>query len=659
MKSGIFAALGKIPSLQHLHVRFPAGPLRVSSASNTSVSPAVAGTAPPSITASAVPVDMTGVVQPPPQMAQALGVLHAHGDVNTVWHAIAQTEWARMKPRSSKTDFSLISGLKALAALDIDDLGCIHELSQCIISSVPSLRSLKISLSDRLASKARGKVSAAIPDPDPASEGDDWGVHSWGVNDVSYNAPPANVYGNGAPAAGTSSANSANDPEVDRARIVQEAVLAQLFGLNDPMSQQLADRHLEQSLLSGNAKAQALTNKQSKEEEDRSFIHMMRQMARILPAAVYSGSGSSKSLKTLELVDKSTTKYLEGTAGLSSQAGMQPASGTHSYSNHQAFGTEIPGNFHGHETPVLPGLSNVTVQTPSIPHLSLAEAASSHTAINQGQLEVPSASSTGAHHNVEDHLSDIVDMEHPDNPEGTGEDQEFVSSGEGETGGDPAPSTIHTSLFNDNSKGKQPVVSLDHTDAATGADSNGKEDDHLKEYIRSAHGIALDSLSIHLVPVKASLLCRAVDPYALKHLSLLNVGPQGPVWAMLGGLHRIRPLQLTSIHTDNVTTPFLSFVNSLDRISELFMFECGNQSRVESLTQKTTVKIDDIKLYILDKHIRHLQRLVIRNDEDASWALSSQQARDIPVNGYNLVELAIGLTTSGYVSLWAVDHSQA
>jgi len=50
----------------------------------------------------------------------------------------------------------------------------------------------------------------------------------------------------------------------------------------------------------------------------------------------------------------------------------------------------------------------------------------------------------------------------------------------------------------------------------------------IRDYLRSTRGLALQSLAIYLIPVKASVLSRAVDLRVLKRLTLLNVGSQGP-----------------------------------------------------------------------------------------------------------------------------------
>ena len=169
----------------------------------------------------------------------------------------------------------------------------------------------------------------------------------------------------------------------------------------------------------------------------------------------------------------------------------------------------------------------------------------------------------------------------------------------------------------------------------------------ISDYIRQNHGIPLESLSIHLIPVNPTVLCRAVDVSTLKHLSVLNVGPQRNLWTMLQKY--AYPGRLTSIHTDNVTPSFLSFVNSLDKVTELFMFERSSRSNFKASAPKTTMRIEGIRSQILKKHVKHLRRLVIRNDENDDWALNWRSVRLLTKSGSNLIELFVGSRSKCFV----------
>lgn len=665
LSTSMFEAISKIQTLQNLHIRLPSGPLPFSSPYNTSLATSLAAVPPPP-PGVPPPMDITGIVPTANQMSQ-IHHFHAHAhnhlhhhhhpQVNQALMPISQNPtkppqngktWELFKPTRKKRDLSLFSGLRSLAVLDIDNLECIAELAQCVRSSVSSIRSLKLSISDRLAMKARGKSAVDYSDSDSISEADEWGI-----NNPHMPPPPHPAFIDPIPVAGTTSASTTNAPDVRRARAAQESVLAQIFSFDEGASQEPFDQMLEEAILEVNQKVQTDSRLNSEEDEDRAFVHSLHQMALLLSGTVPHGPGASRRLKTLELIEKSTARYLErtdtkggqkGTATTLTSAGSSqiPASVVESQNINQGFSLGVLSQY------------NIPAKFPNVPEQVAGTGISNSMEPKQGHSNVPVFGFLAASNKTDDSLSDIVDMEHPDDIEGTGEDQVFLDTGkDGGNDGDPVPITGH--VFEDGAKdakvakGKGAVREL--KDKATTADVDLKPKfDSVGEYIRIVHGLHLDSLSIHLIPVKPAVLCVAVDCFSLKHLSLLNVGPQRVWWAMLAKLHQVRPLQLTSIHTDNVTSTFLSFVNGLDHITELFMFECSSRSRVESFAPKTTVKIEDIRQQILNKHTKTLRRLVIRNDEDASWGLNSPTVRLLASKGSNLIELAIGLSSASYVS---------
>ncbi|KLJ08112.1 hypothetical protein EMPG_16455 [Blastomyces silverae] len=281
----------------------------------------------------------------------------------------------------------------------------------------------------------------------------------------------------------------------------------------------------------------------------------------------------------------------------------------------------------------------------------------------------------------EDELQDMVDMEHPDEVNNEdGEDQEFLDLSESSTEDkdpvpflDGKPKLPQSNSFSSDAdghapglscKGKQPIRASDdswHTSSPTSRlrqEIGAMEDteDAIQAYIRLHHGIPVESLSIYLIPVKPSILCRAINLSALKHLCLLNVGPQRPFWAMLTKLHKTTPLQLTSIHTDNVTPSFLAFLNGLNYLEELFMVERNSRSKVESFAPKTEVVIEDIKKQVLAKHVTHLKRLMIRNDNDSSWALNKESVMLIGRRGSAIKELVVALNSPNFHVLMLNMH---
>lgn len=672
LSSSILEVLSKMPSLQSLHVRFPVGSLPPSEGNSTLLTPSVPTVPPPP--PGPLHIDITGIGPTGSEISHFHNTHHHHSSSHQLFpHQPGQPKLAPTSKTlgSSKTccekhSFSLFSGLRDLSVLDIDDLECIPELSQCLSSSSSSIRSLQLSISDRLALKARVKGPADLLESGSISETDDWGISTTDIPQ-----PPPLAFGVPGPAGGPSSASPSNAQDAHRARVAQEAILGQIFGLEEAAHQQHLDQGLEETILSGDEKARMASKIPPGTDEDRNFVQTLRQMARIPPAAIYGGPGSSRSQKTLDLIERATTSYLERMDKQNSHAEphTSPASGADSHSPAAAANDfEIGPESH---PLVISGSSMAAPHSASISQDAAPGTISTATETDNGPSDILSVSFVTAHNKTSDSLSDIVDMEHPDNIEDTGADQGFLSDGDDAISNSHNVVTDNTPgvdgeyaqsepgpLFNaKDPKGKETVRELKDGDIDNEASPEISDGQSLAEYVRSAHGMPLDSLSLHQIPVKATVLCRGVDAFALKHLSLLNVGPQRILWAMLRQLHQIRPLQLSSIHTDNITDSFLSFVNGLDRINEIFMFECSSTSKVKSFAPKTTVTIEDIKRQVLTKHIKSLRRLVIRNDEDSSWALNSRTARLVARHGSSLTELAVGLSASGYVRAADVKHS--
>lgn len=146
----------------------------------------------------------------------------------------------------------------------------------------------------------------------------------------------------------------------------------------------------------------------------------------------------------------------------------------------------------------------------------------------------------------------------------------------------------------------------------------------INEYTRSTRGLSLHTLSIHLVPVKASVLSRAVDLRCLKKITLLNVGNQAPIWALLAKENKAQALPLRQIFTDNVSVVFLTLVSQLSELNELYMLERQEKYKPEAFAPKSTVTIDQIRRFALRKHQSSLKRLMIKNQNDMSWDLDTK-----------------------------------
>ncbi|ENH73869.1 hypothetical protein FOC1_g10011189 [Fusarium oxysporum f. sp. cubense race 1] len=153
-----------------------------------------------------------------------------------------------------------------------------------------------------------------------------------------------------------------------------------------------------------------------------------------------------------------------------------------------------------------------------------------------------------------------------------------------------------------------------------------------------------ETLSIHLIPVKASVLSRAIDLKCIKNLTLLNVGNQGPIWTLLSKENKVSPLALRSVFTDNVSTAFLNCMSQLEELHDLFLLERSAKHKPESFAPRTTVTIDQIRRLVLRKHMHTLKRLMIKDESNSSSWDANQKAMILICNrGVQLEELALSM----------------
>ncbi|KAK0641543.1 hypothetical protein B0T16DRAFT_335473 [Cercophora newfieldiana] len=195
------------------------------------------------------------------------------------------------------------------------------------------------------------------------------------------------------------------------------------------------------------------------------------------------------------------------------------------------------------------------------------------------------------------------------------------------------------------------------------AESAEAHSQRVSEYLRTTRGLALQSLSIYLIPVRASVLSRAIDFRVLKRITLLNVGPQAPIWAHLQKENKESPLPLRKIFTDNVSQIFLTFVSQLEELHEFFILERDVKYKPESFAPKTNTTIDQIRRLVLKKHMPTLKRLMIKNNSDTAWDVNEKAVLLICRQGKELQELACNMgirvvNLSGLINLRALHIIQ-
>ncbi|KAH7328025.1 hypothetical protein B0I35DRAFT_472781 [Stachybotrys elegans] len=189
---------------------------------------------------------------------------------------------------------------------------------------------------------------------------------------------------------------------------------------------------------------------------------------------------------------------------------------------------------------------------------------------------------------------------------------------------------------------------------------------NMQEYVRKTRGFALESLSIHLIPVRASVLSQAINLWCLKKLTLLNVGNQAPIWTLLARENRLESLPLRSVFTDNVSNATLTCLGQLKELHELFLLHRPSKSKPECLAPVTPIMMDQIRRLVLKKHMGTLQRLMIKDEQNApDWDANEKTMILICTRGKELKELAVSMNIhaihafmqyfSGLVNLRAIN----
>ena len=172
----------------------------------------------------------------------------------------------------------------------------------------------------------------------------------------------------------------------------------------------------------------------------------------------------------------------------------------------------------------------------------------------------------------------------------------------------------------------------------------------MKDYIRTKHGFHLEELTLHLVPLKPSVVARALDLSCLRRLTLLSVGQQGGFWSFLAKIQdQSAAIHLTYIHSDDVSMALLHCVANLKGLADLFLMRrCIKDTH--SAMSPSPASLTDIRLLALRTHVTKLKTLMIMNNEDDSWDLDAKTLRLITAKGVALNELSFSVNITDFVS---------
>lgn len=564
--------------------------------------------------------------------------------------------------------------LSTLAVLDIDNLDLVTEIKSCVRSSASTLTKLKLSFSSHLAAQSRKPPPDA--DPDDSDQDDEFQVVPMsaapGWDDASG---PAKVF------------------RAQEERKSQESVLGRIFDV-EPF---LAKKPQQRKSLKGKEKVPVPEVGSPAE----AFMNRLREVStKLMATSIHDADDGSKQ-EILEMIEKASRKYLEaeeakaatteatktgtpagegpsvtaslattttGTADASLPAegsstsnaaveeGTKSKTKTATDANPEDIDIEEPIAVEDTDEPV-----DSKAEQNNKDDYSTPEAAPKQTEVQADVAETPSktralsklASQRATFDTLADRLKHLLSettrlQESLDITRSDAQniDMEYVRSVENQLHGFYRDIENIRAELNVTEAGIRLVEKQVHGIATT---AHG-EDERISEYIRSTRGLALRSFSVHLIPVKASVLKAAIDVRVLKRLTLLNVGNQAPIWTMLAKENKVQPLPLRKIFTDNVSITFLTFAAQLEELTELFILERSVKYKPESFAPRTTVIMDQIRRLVLKKHMPTLTKLMIKNDTGPAWDVDEKAMLLICNRGRKLEELAAAVGIRAIVS---------
>lgn len=207
------------------------------------------------------------------------------------------------QPFGEKPTFSLFSGLRSLAVLEIDTLEYASEIATCVSSCASSLKSLKLSFSAALALKARKKVHALVADTESA----------WDIDDFDdlppIPPPPPAGWNNPGISNDTAAAPTSNDAEVRLERAAQEATLARILGAHKSSAHLYEDRGLDTALAVADEELNAITQQALSDYSDDNFVQTLRKIARDVPTVQLTTH--KRLARILSKLEKAADRYLE------------------------------------------------------------------------------------------------------------------------------------------------------------------------------------------------------------------------------------------------------------------------------------------------------------------------------------------------------------
>jgi hypothetical protein len=657
----LFQALQSISTLQKLHVRLQRGPpmFKLPKPWIRSLSYQVGHI--PSFTPSLT-----------------LPMYHSHDPVSSTPKSVPTSKPQKPKQMSVLSGFS---SLKSLSVLDIDDLYYIDGMAECLQACSSTLKHLKLSLSEDLASKSR---KPPIPDTDDSDQD---------VDDFGIPLPPPHV----------TDWSQEKEVAAKKELVVQESLLSTIFGVqpllpgvsskSDPLD--VEKKPDSEEFIKDNEAASS-----AESELAGTFFTNLKGITERYLNSTKGGYTAGNNLKaqreTLYLIHEAASKYAtsqgqdlkgldglqgpimihenlpvltstpsEGTGQVGSTTGVGTGglsrtnleSSTDADANPKTQTTETSLSLNPPDDASEPGLFDKTKDAPKLDVAGSDLEVSNPEDIN---IEVPEV--------IEEEDGVMTPNSPPSQDlesvkEITMKDDDLTlvakklsqsaidGSGTGST--IPPAATVQQSKNKSQAEESEAPRGNENDPSTAEKTTDSQATSASKEYIRSTRGLALEDLSLYLIPIKASVLSKAIDFSVLTRVTLLNVGPQDAFWTLVANENKKTPLPLQCIFSDNVTASFLSCIQGLNKVTDLLMLERNSEKPdVESLAPKTVVSIKEIRRTVLRKHAKHLRRLMIKNEHilDNMWDADAGTTMLLATKASKLEELAISLELRIYVS---------
>ncbi|KAI1338682.1 hypothetical protein F5Y15DRAFT_124115 [Xylariaceae sp. FL0016] len=652
----VYKALRNLRSLRHLHIRLHAGP------SALNVQPPALPYAPPSVHIGSYPPAYSGLGFPP--MHSVLGLGHSSAvpstSPTTYEPLVKPTSFGKPLLPKEPLTIGAFKNLESLSVLDVDDLDIITELQACVRNSSSSLKKLSLSFSNALAAKARKPCL----DPIDADDSDGEDTDGW------------------APLVQTSNpADPAGPAKTFRAREekrVQESVLGRVFGV-EPFIAKQYQVAMEEKLM-----------KSAKKPEDHpsnaaEIWDMIEQISVMLHNPPNIKNSNHRGLfdafkKAAALIDESQEIPAESTTGL--KTGVVSSLSEDSTDEKVITpATEESQNAtrsklsYGSRSPTANEEMNpddIDVAAPEEQQLSLdpqVDSTIDESTANASPIAIPNGPTSESRTNVSNNivsgglgsanwdaqrrkmrpLGETVQSLKREADQITKEKRTIDTTDEdADIRSNQRLETISRNVTDIEHERNVIEAEIEDSEAHAAHDASQAIDREeiyrlASEYARNTRGIGLHCLNLHMIPIKTSVLARALDLHTLKRITLLNVGDQAPFWKLMKKENALQPLQLRKIFTDNASLPLLQLVSELECLHELFLLERSPKYRPQSFAEKTQIKLEQIRNLILKKHAQNFKRLMIRNDADNSWDMDNKTIKLICRRGRQLEELAVAM----------------